>query len=188
MRTLRFTIWLLVLACGACTTTKDSRQSAQQLQALVKQYRLAQEQQIDQINKQYQETFQKLIREEQKIENLTTLQQFDLDALQISDQLIWNWEQATQPRQFRDVFAASLQQQLARMADAESVIATARQNYANAYQNITVNLSRLKEVEAGLQTLATSPSNTKETLDLLKKLYAAYQKVNSTGAPGKSSK
>src|SRR5262245_5050892 len=167
---------LAAMLGAGCTTTATSRANAARLSRQLAAYRAEQERRITTLNRQYQQTYSRLIDDMLALESQKVSQEFELDAMAISEKLVSDWQTQTQPRQFRDTFQKSVEEHFARRAKADEAMAAARAAYANAYKDVIVELKGLDEAKANLDSLALTPSEEKEISDFLRALYTAYKK------------
>jgi len=170
---------VFLLLCSSCTTTKTSIRDAAALAKMLKKYRTQQEDHLEHIGKEYQQAYDRLIKENDELIMTGALTRMDLDALRLSDKMVADWKQSTLPSKFRDNFETDMHLQVDRMAQAEQATQKARENYAAAYHEIVLKMAEIKSVEVAMQRLSTSRSKTAELEDLIKKLYAAYQAGNA---------
>ena len=176
---------LAVMLGAGCTTTGTSRANAARLSKQLTAYRAEQEKRITTLNRQYQQTYSRLIDDMLALESQKVSQEFELDAMAISEKLVSDWQTQTQPRQFRDVFQKSVDEHFARRGKAEEAMAAARATYASAYKDALIELKALDEARANLDSLASTPNEQKEISDFLRALYSAYRKAEQAANPPK---
>jgi hypothetical protein len=185
MKALFLIATMAVLGAGCRTTTKHSRQEAARLSLEVQTYREGQQKRIDTLNRDYQKTFARLMDELGRLYDFQVDQALDLGAMKITEDLLSRWEETTLPKQFRDTFAQTLDENLAKLEAADAALQQARATYAVSYKDAVLQLKKLDDVKSGLDTVSASPGRTKELTELLRTLYAVYQKsqTNTNSTP-----
>src|SRR6266478_2298643 len=132
-----------LLAAGCSTTTKHSRQEAARLSLKVQTYREDQQKRIDTLNQDYQKTFARLMNELERLYDFQVDQALDLGAMKIAEDFLSKWEDTTLPKQFRDTFSQTLDDNLAKMQGADAALQQARVRYAASYKEAVLEVKKL---------------------------------------------
>jgi phage terminase small subunit len=178
---------LIVLLSNGCaltgTTTSHSRGSALATKMLVADYRAEQQKRIQEINHAYQEASGKVFIEMARLLNQELTQDFDREALALSEKYIDEWAKSTQPGKVAADLLGVVQGDFQKIRASEARLNEIRANYAKQYDNASVQLNLLQEIEANLEAVSKSKSDWKNMQETLQRLYKAYQ--DSQEEPGK---
>jgi len=164
---------------AGCTTTKPARDRAASVAASVAAYRQQQQDRVDRLNRQYRAAFSTLMDELARLYNDQATQAQSLDEQQLTDQMLMKWEEATLPRAFQDGFFGEVERQRARLAAARAAVDAARDAYADAYKEVTLDMAKLKNVEAGLDALAVPEDRLRVTADFIQTVARIYQQLRT---------
>lgn len=175
-------ILLLAFSTGCAfvsSTTQDSRTSARETQRLVAQYRSEQQKRLDAINHDYQQASGKVFTEMTRLVNTELYQDFDHEALSLSEKYISSWEVATQPGRVADDLLQTIQADYLKLRKSETNLNQIRVNYARQYENAAAQLNLLQQIEANLAAVSKTKSEWKDLQQTLQIFYDAYQKSHA---------
>jgi hypothetical protein len=169
----------MALACCGCadlyttqTVRADANIQAQQVQAYAQQ----QQARITKLNTDYTNTYNRLTKQLVDLETQQLTQDFTLDAVRSADKLIFD-PNALLQGQFRDATQTTISNELADINNVDTAIANARNAYADAYSQVSLDISKLKTVQSNLATLAEDEKESRDIEALVTKIYKAYQAV-----------
>jgi hypothetical protein len=177
---------VLVFSTGCAitgTTTSASRKAAVATKKLVASYRSEQQRRINDINHGYQEASGKVFIEMARLMTEDTYQDFDREALRLSEKYIDEWSKDTAPGKVSADFLTMIEVDFAKLRASEAKLDEIRLNYAKQYENAAAQLNMLQQIEANLDAVSKTKSEWNDTQNALKALYKAYGKANPE--PGK---
>jgi hypothetical protein len=183
---------LLMLGSSGCTTAGHmSRTAARNAQKIVDQFKLAQMQRVEAANAQYQKDYGDLSRALCQLLQQDSEESLDEDAAVLTDSLISDWKTATLPGKFRDTMLSTVQGDYAKLRANEKTLDDARNTYARNYQNASMPLNLLNQIDSDLNALTAPTGWTKDyTKDLdaaLTGTWDAYRKTTQEKIPSATS-
>lgn len=164
-----------LLLAGCSTTTEESRARDRTAAKIVADYRQRQEDRINRFDSDYQRYFEEQMKRLDALGQDDLTQRMELQAMEISDKLLLNWEEKTLPGQFRDAIFSEMQKDFSLIEDIESNLASARQKYASGYSEISMETKKLIAAQNGLEDLAIKSETQRDLAVFLKAVYAAYR-------------
>lgn len=179
-RKFQFSAMVILLCCGGCAdlyTTTSIRINANSLAQQVQAYSQQQQARVTKLNTDYTNTYNRLIKELVSLESDQLSQDFQLDALRMTDQIVSDPNSALLRSRFRDSIQTTVINELTQIGQVDQAIANARNAYSDAYTQASLDFSKLKSVESSLSTLAESEDESKNIQTLVTKIYNAYQAV-----------
>jgi nitrate reductase assembly molybdenum cofactor insertion protein NarJ len=168
---------LLVGPQVGCYTTTKSREQAKILTTQITGYRDEQAQRVERLNREYADTFNRLMDTLEDLTQVELQQGRDADAQLISDNLIADGKSSLRSR-FRGAFGSAVEAQRQRIHEADLAVAAVRENYARSYTEAKLQLSKLKTVLDNLRAVSEENANpVKEATRVIKIFADSYQKA-----------
>lgn len=178
----------LAVLTGGCiqTSTPPIRAVANQLSQDVDAYRQQQQDRLDQLNAEYRAGFDRLMDAAELLYHEQAHQRFEQTTQGRADVLVTSWPKVTLPDTLRSAFSDDVTGQRKAIADAEAAIDAARNNYADAWKEVTVDMSQLKTVKSKLDALAVPEDQARVTADFVVTVAQVYQKLRDADQQKKS--
>jgi DNA repair exonuclease SbcCD ATPase subunit len=179
---------LLAGVAGGCvqTSTPAIRAAARHLSDDVDAYRQQQQARLDRLNAEYRAGFDRLMDAAEVLYRAQAHQQFEQTTQSRADGLVTDWPKATLPNNLRAAFSEDITAQRKAINDAEAAIEAARNNYADAWRDVSLDLAQLKSVKAKLDTLAQPEDQARVTADFVVTVAQVYQKLRDADQQKKS--
>lgn len=181
---------ILIIMCFACgcvrTSTPAIRMAAGKLSQDVDAYRQQQQNRLDQLNAEYRAGFDRLMDAAEILYRTQAYQQFEQTTQNRADSLVTDWPKATLPNSLRAAFSDDVTAQRKAINDAEAAIETARNSYADAWKDVSLDLAQLKDVKAKLDTLAQPEDQARVTAEFVVTVARVYQKLRDADQQKKS--
>ena len=175
---------LPITGCG--TTPTEAQNAAKQLSAQIATYQTQQKNRVDQINKEYDDTFNQLMTSFTQLTRTQLQQSRDTDAQTIADQILSDDKQ-TLIGNFRNDFASTLKAERDKITAADTALAGARDAYTKSYTQAKLELSKLDALQSDLKLLAQNQNELAQVSHVIQVMIQNYstlkqQAASATGA------
>jgi hypothetical protein len=171
-------MWIVwVLSLNACHNPGDKREAAAELERRIGEFSKTKKEAVDKLNKEYRETYSRMIGQMSLLDALERGQRQDSDHQVQCDKLIVKWEVESLPSAIIAAYEAALKTQIDRIEKGEAEISAVRAAYALAYQDANLELGKLKKVRADLKALSTKEDTLNNLVELAKTVGKLYNEV-----------
>jgi len=170
---------------SGCFQSKDIKQEAISLQVQVEAYKTEKQQQVDTLNKTFQDTSNQLL------DQLTTLLdaqldlERDLNSQDLADQATLDPNKILMPKTMHDQSVLFIGNQFTEIQKVDVQLTETRKTYADSSKSLQVDLSQLDKCDTALKQLIAA-SNDISAPDVLQYIEGAFNGVKTGVADAKN--
>ena|SRR5215218_9573013 len=159
------------------TGGKAARQRASDVTPSVQRLHDARKADVTEINERYRQSSARLMEELEAYERLGRLQANYDNVQSAADSVQMDWEKQTLKTELHALFQRHVQQEIAGLDAMYASLAESRKLYADSYQEASLKLKKLKDLELGLQQLSKPQGLSKDAQDFFKALANAAREA-----------
>ena len=143
-----------VMIGTGCGSYRQMQERTEKLAGRVGDYRNRQAERLAKLNREYDDTYKRLMEQLSTLSATQLQQGRDGDAQKIADRLIGHRDDASLRGEFGKAFHDVVSEQRQAIQRADEAVAAVRESYAAAYQEASLDLAKLDKVHQHLQALA----------------------------------